>query len=403
VVPAMSTISEEYISSIVRKIASNYNLKECQHSVSKFESIGQNYFGIIIPVTITGRSDKGSEVMRIVLKLAPTDERYRVSGAVTLLFLREIFVYTKLLEKYRELQQHLPPHLQLVIPRVYYTDNEHCGEVIAMEDMSSSGYRPFVNEMFLDLEHVTVALRSLARLHALSYILKEQDPELYDEITGICVPLSENTNKRYFEVLTDRLTKALSKFEKTPHVSLLEKLRKHCSKYYEKSIDLANGICISHGDVWKENILFQYKEDKPVSCCLIDYQTTRMSSPAFDTLYLIISSTHTNLRRKHYHQLLDIYYQTFHQTLKETGLNSQLLYSTQTFAKDLKIVAPACLITANTALWLSNGLQEEGHVRSKQVWLTAEDKEKAVDAYKAVVWSIIDDFYKYGYLPSEIV
>lgn len=148
---------------------------------------------------------------------------------------------------------------------------------------------------------------------------------------------------------------------------------------------------------------FFFQENKPVSCCLIDYQTTRISSPAFDTLYLIISSTHTNLRRKHYHQLLDIYYQTFDQTLKETGLNSQLLYSTQTFAKDLKIVAPACLITANTALWLSNGLQEEGHVRSKKVLSTLEEKEKAINAYKSVVGSIIEDFYKYGYLPSEVV
>lgn len=260
----MSTISEEYISSIVRKIASNYNLKEWQHTVTEFESIGQNYFSIIIPVTLTGRTDKGTEVIRIVLKLAPTDERYRVSGAVTLLFLREIFVYSKLLEKYRELQRNLSPNLQLVIPRVYYTDDGYCAEVIAMEDMSSKGYRPYVNEMFLDLEHVSVALRSLARLHALSYILKEKDPKLYDKISDICVPLSEKTNKRYFDVMIDRLTKALTKFESTPHVSLLEKLRKNCSKYYEKSIDLANGICISHGDAWKENILFQYNVSKAV-------------------------------------------------------------------------------------------------------------------------------------------
>lgn len=140
-----------------------------------------------------------------------------------------------------------------------------------------------------------------------------------------------------------------------------------------------------------------------MSCCLIDYQTTRISSPAFDTLYLIISSTNAELRHKYYHLLLDTYYQTFDNTLKETGLNSQWMYSTQKFARDLKIVAPACFITANTALWLSNGLQEEGHVRSKKVLTTPEEKEGAVNAYKSVVGSIMDDFYKYGYLPSNIV
>lgn len=258
----MSTLSQEYISGVVSKIASNCNLKEWHHSVSKFDNIGQNYFGIIIPVTLSGNSDKhseGSQDISIVLKLAPTDARYRVSGAVTLMFLREIFVYSKLLKKYRELQQNLPLNCQLVIPKLYYTDDSYCSEVIAMEDMTSIGYKPFVHEMFLDLAHVTVALKSLARLHALSFILKEKDPKVYDEIMDVCVPLSEKTNIRYFEVMIDRLTKAISKFECTHHVPQLEKLKKNCGKYYEKSMDLAYGKCISHGDVWKENILFKYE------------------------------------------------------------------------------------------------------------------------------------------------
>lgn len=115
-------------------------------------------------------------------------------------------------------------------------------------------------------------------------------------------------------------------------------------------------------------------------------------------LYLIISSTDTNLRRSHYYQLLDIYYQTFEQLLKEVGLESQCLYSRQSFDQDLRVVWPACLITANTALWLSNGLQEEGHVRSKHVWSTREEKDIAVGRYKEIIKAIIDDFCDYGYL-----
>lgn len=267
----MSSLSEEYISNVVSKVAANCNLKEWQFSVSKFDSIGQNYFGIVIPVTLTCSSDKdskASEVICIVLKLAPTDERYRVSGAVTLLFLREIFVYSKLLKRYQELQQNLPLNSQLVIPRLYYTDDTFCCEVIAMEDMTSKGYRPFVNQVFLDLPHITVALKSLARLHALSFILKEKDTKLYDEITEVCVPLSEKTNKRYFDIMIDRLTQAISKFEGTQHVAHLEKLKKNCWKYFEKSVNFAYGKCISHGDVWKENILFKYE---------VSYNVTNLS------------------------------------------------------------------------------------------------------------------------------
>lgn len=131
---------------------------------------------------------------------------------------------------------------------------------------------------------------------------------------------------------------------------------------------------------------------------MIDYQTTRICSPAFDTMYLIISSTSTELRQKHLPQLLDTYYQSFDHMLVEGGLESQEVYTRQMFDKDLKTVSLACLITANTAIWLYNGLQEEGHVRSKQVLNTPEERQTAANKYVGIVKGIIDDLSGQGYL-----
>lgn len=144
--------------------------------------------------------------------------------------------------------------------------------------------------------------------------------------------------------------------------------------------------------------MFLLQDNKPISACLIDYQSARISCAAFDTLYLIISSTNTELRQTNYHQLLDIYYRTFDQMLKEGGLESQSIYSRQMLDHDLKVVSPACVVTANCALWLSNGLQEEGWVRSKIVWGTQEEKDRAINKYKGIVKAIIDDCCSYGYL-----
>lgn len=142
-----------------------------------------------------------------------------------------------------------------------------------------------------------------------------------------------------------------------------------------------------------------FQENKPTSACVIDYQTTRVSSPAFDVLYLIITSTETVLRKDNYNKLINTYYNTLDETLQLGGLNTETVYSFDEFQFDLKAVAPTCLIVANTAMWLSNGLQLEGHVRSKQQWTTEEDRNKAVNKYKNIVQAIIDDFYKYGYMP----
>lgn len=122
-----------------------------------------------------------------------------------------------------------------------------------------------------------------------------------------------------------------------------------------------------------------------------------MSSPAYDFLYLIITSSDTELRRRHFPNLLQVYYETFEKFLKEAGLSKEV-YSRNDFEYDLKVITPACLIVANTALWLSNGLQEEGHVRSKKIPKTPQEKAEFAENYKVVIKNIIDDLKDYGYL-----
>lgn len=135
-----------------------------------------------------------------------------------------------------------------------------------------------------------------------------------------------------------------------------------------------------------------------MEACLIDYQSSRICSPAYDILYLITSSTDSDLRHHHVGMLLDTYYKTFENYLRTAGYDAANIYSRESFESDLKVVGPAVFIVANTALWLSNGLQQEGHVRSKQILSTDEEKSNAVRKYTSLIKSIIDDYTGYGYL-----
>lgn len=255
----MSVISEQYLSEILQKVASNYGLQDWVYNQVKFESIAQNYFGIILPIVLSGRHEGGEVKFQLVLKLAPTDERYRVSGAVTVMFAREIFVYSVILKKYAEIQKLFPLHLQYIIPQCYYIQAEYTKEVIVMQDMCAEGYRPYTHEIFLDLEHIIISLKFLAKLHALSFILKNKDEELYDEISKVCIPLTEKSNARYMTIMKDRLDKALIKFHNTEYVPLLQKLRLKCADYFDAANDSVENTCICHGDMWKENIMFKYE------------------------------------------------------------------------------------------------------------------------------------------------
>lgn len=255
----MSGISEEYLGTILRKIATVNHIHSWSYNQVNFESVAQNYFGILIPVVLSGTC-KGKEVkFHIVLKLAPTNELYRVSGAVTVMFAREVFMYSVVLKKYQELQEHLPINSQYIIPQCYFVQEDYCKEALALQDMCEDGYRPYTRNMFLDLEHTLISLKSLAKLHALSFILRNKSPKLYEEILSTCIPLTEHTNVRYMEVVKDRLDKALKHFSGTEYILLLKKLKKNCAKYFNAAFKSVQNTCLCHGDIWKENILYKYE------------------------------------------------------------------------------------------------------------------------------------------------
>ncbi|XP_039759951.1 uncharacterized protein LOC120633699 [Pararge aegeria] len=401
----MNTITNEYIISVMNSIATALKLKEWTFIQQNFDKIAQNYFGVLIPINLSGKCDKKQDNenvnISLVLKLAPTDERYRVSGAVTMFFEKEIFVYTKVLRRYQEIQRTFPLP-QYVMPECYYVRNDYCYELLAIQNMCAENYKPFISSMFLDIDHITVALISLARFHALSYIFEKTDKNLFEEAKNFCVPITEKNNKRYLDILLDRLKKALSKFENTNYAPLFEALKHGYINIIESATNSVKSLCLCHGDIWKENILFKYEKNLPTSACIIDYQTTRISSPAYDVLYLIMSSTCSSLRKKHFKHLLDVYYETFEQALNQANLNSKEIYSRAVLEDDLVIVGPTCLIMANTAIWLASGLQEEGHVKSKIVLSTDAEKSKAVAQYKNIISGIIDYLLDNNYLSTVI-
>lgn len=255
----MSGISEEYLSAVIRKIAAVNHIEDWSYNQVKFQSIAQNYFGIIIPVVLLGKS-KGEEIkLKLVLKLAPTNENYRVSGAVTVMFVREIFMYSVVLKKYQEMQKHMPKKSQFIMPQCYFVQELYCKEAIALQDMCEEGYKPYTHEMFLDLDHTLISLKSLAKFHALSFHLKKDNPKLYEDIALSCVPLTDRTNLRYIEIVRDRLDKALKKFERTKYIPLLQKLKQNCAKFFNAAVHSVRNTCVCHGDIWKENILYKYE------------------------------------------------------------------------------------------------------------------------------------------------
>lgn len=255
----MNIMAEEYLQSVINDIANELKLKEWTYNKQSFDKIAQNYFGVLIPIHLSGTGDNGKVDVPLVLKSAPTDEKFRVSGAVTLFFAREIYVYLNVLQQYEQIQRNFPLSAQFVMPKCYYARKDYCNELLAIQNMCESNYKPYVDSMFLDITHIKVALISLAKFHALSCIFEKTDAKRFEEAKEICVPLNGKTNKRFMDILVDRLQKALEKFDKTHYVPMLEALKHNCVSIIESAASSVKTLCLCHGDIWKENIMFKYE------------------------------------------------------------------------------------------------------------------------------------------------
>lgn len=260
----MGNHCEEYLESIISKVGSTCRLLDISYNVKSFDVIGQNYFGDLIPFELTGLVNDKKVCLHLIMKLAPTDERFRVSGALTLFFAKEIYIYSTLLPAYKKIEQDISSKLNYVSPKCYYVCREYCKEALVIEDMRSIGYKIYT-ERFLDYKHIRISLIELAKFHALSFILKNKDSKVYKELADICVPLDKNTNERFMLILEDRLDKALLKFKETKYELFLQDLRGHYEKYITLVSEPDSATVICHGDIWKENLLFKYEVKRVVS------------------------------------------------------------------------------------------------------------------------------------------
>lgn len=66
---------------------------------------------------------------------------------------------------------------------------------------------------------------------------------------------------------------------------------------------------LNHGDLWVNNIMFQYNEDGSLrETYFIDFQMGRYGSPAQDLQYFLLSSTNLNNKIKYFDYFISYYH-----------------------------------------------------------------------------------------------
>lgn len=227
-------------------------------------------------------------------------------------------------------------------------------DVIVLEDMAHCGYEMTDKFKPFDFEHCKILMKTLARFHAKSLIFEELYQKSLHEKYSHCMqetlwPLKDGRAKATFDAAVKGIVSLIDlipELDEEQRKTFSKKVNDLCADHTNKllpSMKHKNVLC--HGDLWANNILFKYDSDeKPVECCLIDFQLARYNPPAHDILCFLQFTTTRQLREKHGKELFKIYHESMTEALEEAGLDISTVFPWDEFLESIEDLRVMCII-----------------------------------------------------------
>ncbi|KAK5642417.1 hypothetical protein RI129_008584 [Pyrocoelia pectoralis] len=279
-------------------------------------------------------------------------------------------------------------------------------EALVMDDMSVKGFK-VGSGIVLDYSHALLAIRELGKFHALSYAIRDQKPELLKEwISKSADSFYNSTLKNIgMKAIMDVGRVVLESYESSENRTeseVLESFLSRLPQFFElPSIGKADKYSvINHGDFQMRNMLFKYGDSSqphhPTALCMIDWQLSRLASPALDILFFLSVCSDKNLREHHYDNLIQEYHKSFSSFLKQLGSDPNVLLPFEVLLHHLKEYGGFGLCNA---MWLIPMAAQECDFSkcTNEDALLKEFPTSPQQQYVPIIRDIITDFIKYGY------
>lgn len=288
----------EHITNRLHKIAKSEGFSDYKIETKAGSNHGDNFLGVMTSVTLTGtrglNGKSRAEELHLIIKLPPTNETRQKNFKTDLVFDREVYMYSKVLPAFVRFQQEKglsEADSFLSFPKVYSCeeDFENNTYILIMEDLRPKNYQMWPKEKTVPLNHELLVMKELGKLHGISFAMKDQRPNEFDEFKGIKDTLSELVlHGKMRSFMNKSIERAANVLKNPEHKKLMLNFR----KTYVETIDdfLAGPLSkeygvINHGDCWNNNFLYQYSDDNvsDINFLIIDFFSR-----------ILIESTFTN-------------------------------------------------------------------------------------------------------------
>ncbi|CAH1638188.1 unnamed protein product [Spodoptera littoralis] len=257
-------------------------------------------------------------------------------------------------------------------------------DAMVFEDLNAKQYKLRNKFARFDMAHTLQALNTLARCHACSIIYEEKKTKengtkysINDDYEKSLDNGGYNLSSEWFyQCMIGALEtmKSLSDFNEAD-INLIESC---WQDVWSTALSLGNYSShqknvICHGDLWNNNIMFHYKDDKnllePDDCVLVDFQAIRYQPPAGDVMLLLCCNLDPKFREENLDTFLNFYYEELGKILDDYNVKIEEVMSKPEFMTSAEeqrqwgLIVCACLIPQ---FWIDDDLTTKIFCDNKQ-------------------------------------
>lgn len=266
----------EYITRLSKEVARTEGFDKPNVTITSGTNPGDGFMGLLVKIVVTGIKTKNGiskeETLNLVGKIPPLNAVRREQFNSIVMFEREALVYSEILPEFIKFQ-----HENLItrdqgfysIPKCYAIladkpSDEYC---IILEDLRARDFCMFDKMKEVDYDHVKLLMEQLGRFHAISFILKTNGNEKFEEfkkLTDIMTDAAKDPeqNVMMFNASLDKAIETLEPNETEIKDKLLD-LKNNLKGFMEICFNSSSSepfSVLNHGDCWNNNMMYLYDE-----------------------------------------------------------------------------------------------------------------------------------------------
>lgn len=262
----------KYLVEELNKIAKDNGFVDFEIEQDAGSKHGDGFMATMVNIKVSGQRTvdgvtKDNDELNLICKLLPTNTARRELFNSENVFAREVTMYNTVLPLFVRFQEEKGLTTEngfFDFPKCHFavSDTKTDRHVIIMDDLRTQGFLLWDKLQPIEYENVRLLMTALGRLHALSFAIRDQRPEVFAtffDMSDVILEMME-TAPAMETIFKAGMDQSMSFFkENTEEYKFLENMSRTWKETFHNC--LADKVAepfavVGHGDCWNNNMMF---------------------------------------------------------------------------------------------------------------------------------------------------